>query len=164
MIKFIKFFQILSIIAFLPVLIFVYSYLPEQIILTSDRLGYLGSFISREIFFYSVLFLFAISNLLCISLGRALKQLPARQSITGTAVFYNQASKEGIIAWLKSFCIILNSLFIFGTVYIGMLNNDEANQGTQYNFLLYIGPILVLIWFLLFVFIIIRRPSNKEIY
>jgi len=164
MIKFIKFFQLLSIIIFLPVLIFVYSYLPEQVTLTSDRTGFLSDSISRETFFYTVLFLFALSNILCISLGRALRLLPARQSFTGMAVFYNQASKDGIIAWLKGFSIVLNSLFIFGTIYIGMLNNEEANQGIQYDFLLYIGPILILIWLLLFVFIILRRPNNKEIY
>lgn len=163
MIKFLKLFQILSILFFLPLLLIVYAYLPEQVILTADHIGYLN-LISKETFFYAVLFLFVITNALCISLGRALKQLPARQSVSGSAVFYNMESKNGIIAWLKSFCIILNTLFIFGLVYIGMLNNEEAIKGTNYNFFFYTGPILVLIWLLLFVFIILRRPKNKEIY
>jgi hypothetical protein len=162
MIRFIKLFQIISILFFLPVLLIVYAYLPEQVGLTTDRMGLLGNQISRETFFYSVLFLFVISNILCISLGKALKQLPARQSLSGNAIFYNSASKNEIISWLKSFCIILNALFIFGTIYIGMLNNEEAVQGKSYNFLFYIGPILIIIWILLFVIVILRRPKNSE--
>lgn len=164
MIRFIKFFQIISIVFFLPVLILVYAYLPEQVGLSADRYGVLGNLIDRETFFYGVLLLFVISNVLCISLGKALQKLPARHSDEGTALFYNAPSKMGILVWLKSFCIVLNLMFIFGLSYIGMLNNEEAISGREYNFLLYIGPILVLIWLLLFVFIILRRPKNQEVY
>ncbi|MDQ3394460.1 MAG: hypothetical protein M3512_10170 [Bacteroidota bacterium] len=163
MIRFIKFFQILSIIFFLPVLIFVYAYLPDQVVFSSARSGLAGTVISRETFFYGILILFVLSNILCIALGRAILQLPARETISGAPIFFNEASKGGVIAWLKSFCIVLNAFFIFGAMYIGMLNNEEEIQSTNFNFLIYIGPILILIWLLLFVFIILRRPKNEDL-
>ena len=156
--RFIKLIQIFSIIIFLGVLILVYAYLPQQVGFTVDRSGFINDHISREYFFYGMLVLFVISNILCIGLGKALEQIPAQHKTPqGGTVFFNAATKNAIIGWIKSFCIILNAVFIFGLMYIGMLNNTESIKGGNFGIFLFIGPVLVIIWILMLVFIIIRQ-------
>lgn len=160
--RFIKLIQIISIIIFLGVLVLVYAYLPQQVDFTIDRSGLFAETISREFFFYGMLAIFVISNILCIGLGKALEQLPAQHKKPGGgAVFFNAATKNAIIGWIKSFCFILNAVFIFGLMYIGMLNNADSIKGDNFGLFLFIGPVLVIIWLLLLVFIILRQKIKS---
>jgi hypothetical protein len=161
--RFIKLLQIISVIIFLGVLILVYAYLPQQVGFSIGRSGLLSENISREYFFYGMLAAFVISNILCIGLGKALEQLPARTATPGRgAVFFNEATKNAVIGWIKSFCFILNAVFIFGLMYVGMLNNAESIKGNNFGLFLFIGPVLVVIWLLLLIFIIIRQKIKSS--
>ncbi|CAN5626139.1 hypothetical protein BH23BAC1_BH23BAC1_39690 [soil metagenome] len=144
------------------VLVLVYAYLPQEVGFTMDRSGLLAEQISREYFFYGMLAMFVISNILCIGLGKALEQLPAQHATSGGGtVFFNSVTKNAVIGWVKSFCFILNAVFIFGLMYIGMLNNAESIKGNNFGLFLFIGPILVIVWILMLIFILIRQKIKS---
>jgi hypothetical protein len=158
--RFIKLIQIISVVIFLGVLIIVYAYLPQEVGFSQDRSGLLIHQISKEYFFYGMLTMFVISNVLCIGLGKALEHLPTRTATSGGGtVHFNAATKNAVIGWIKSFSFILNAVFIFGLMYIGILNNIESIKINNFGFFLFVGPVLVVIWLLMLVFILLR-PKN----
>lgn len=130
--------------------------------MTKDREGVFTETISKEVFFYSTLFLFVVANILIVSLSRVLETIPAVSSASGTPKFFNSGSKNAIIAWIKSFGFVINALFIFSLIYIGMLNNIENFQRSDFNFLFYLGPILVVIWLIALIGILSKKYDHYD--
>ena len=138
--KVLRIIKFLTIVLFLITILAVYAFLPMEVSLYIDNIV-----VSKETFFYTVLILFCILNFLFSSLAWFYKRLKAKD-----------AKKQSIQDWTVSLPVPINWYIIFIVAYIGMINNTESVDVGSYTYLLYMGPLLVIIWVVAFVRILIQ--------
>lgn len=134
-----------SVIIFLGVLMFVYAYLPKDVVLS-----FIDNTINKETFFYIVLGLFVLVNLLFTVVVILNKNL----SIGGTSV-----KKQNLINWVTSLPVMVNLYLTFMIGSIGIINNANNFQGSYYSYLNYLGPILLFSWILALIFILTKKDQ-----
>lgn len=141
--KFVNLAWVLTFLLFFAVLMLSYAFWPEQL-----RVYELvaGLDVTREAFFYGALSLFVLVNLAAFVLRRMLEALPISSSIYAR----NEAFKERIIAWFGGLVSAVNVCLITLVGYISLFNNQEDYSMSNFNFIVYIGPLLLLLcvfWF-----------------
>ncbi|MGB3466080.1 MAG: hypothetical protein WBA74_12455, partial [Cyclobacteriaceae bacterium] len=122
----------------------VYAYLPEQTALFVDNIV-----IDKAVFFYASLILFFLINFLFSALG----------------FLYNRAKepnakKQSIRDWLLSLPVAINFYMIFIIAYIGVINNGNAFDPGTYGYLLYLGPLLLVVWIVAFAKILLTPAAE----
>lgn len=149
MIKAIKFVQILSIILFLIVLSLGYAYLPVRVQLLPYSRELL---VPRDFFFYLAGGLFlALYIITSIFMQFTLNSI---QKLTN----------EITAVWWRALPVAIN---IYLTLLVGftvVFNNPESIPTTNYNYLNYMGPIILLFWLVGFVVSLVqsRRTSSSS--
>lgn len=141
--KFVNLAWVLTFLLFFAVLMVSYAFWPEQL-----RVYELiaGLDVTREAFFYGALSLFVLVNLAAFVLRRMLEALPISSSIYAR----NEVFKERIIAWFGGLVSAVNVCLITLVGYISLFNNQEDYSMSNFNFIVYIGPLLLLLcvfWF-----------------
>ncbi len=141
--KFVNLAWVLTFLLFFAVLMLSYAFWPEQL-----RVYELiaGLDVTREVFFYSALSLFVLVNLAALILRRMLEALPIASSIYAR----NEDFKERIIAWFGGLVAAVNICLITLVGYISLFNNQGDYSMSNFNFIVYIGPLLLLLcvfWF-----------------
>lgn len=132
-------------LGFFAALVLSYAFLPEQVGIHANDIGDADEFISKETFFYTALVVFAVSNMVYFFFIRMMDAIPA----TSGFYFKNDNFKENITGWFAAFITIINLFLIFATAYIALFNNQGDYQMSQFNYLVYIAPILIvfsLVW------------------
>ena len=105
-----------------------------------------GVAITREVFFYTALTLFVLVNLAAVVLRRMLEALPTSSDIYAN----NESFKERVTAWFGGLTSAVNVCLITLVAYISLFNNQADYSISSFNFLVYIGPVLLLVcvfWF-----------------
>lgn len=149
MTKVIKLLYALSIPVFLINLLYVYAFLPDYVGIYFDQGGEAEMTVSKTDFFYSALGLFILTNGL-ILLFRRMKRGQLNLSktefsdMTGTEVFYH---------WLNGLSFVINVIYTFSIMFIGMFHSSEHFDITDYVALIYIGPVLLVGWVFWFIYL-----------
>lgn len=143
--KVLKVIKFLTIIIFLIVILTVYAKLPEKTLLFISDLT-----VTKESFFYITLILFFVINFLFSALSWL-------YSKTKTSDSKRQSLRE----WLTSLPVAINFYIIFLVAYIGELNEPAGGAAESYKYLLYLGPLLIVVWLIAFAKIILT-PAIKS--
>lgn len=139
---------ILSIIAFLAVLLFNYAYLQDPV--SVYKSGVENIFISRENFFYSGLGIFLFTNIVCISFSRLI-------GIKG--IIRQAAFKSNLLIWFNGLALIINVFFILTAFFVSALNNAEFIAADRFYLLVYPMLALMTIWMLSLVVVFLKRKT-----
>ncbi|MEM9834509.1 MAG: hypothetical protein AAF944_28035 [Bacteroidota bacterium] len=157
--KFVKLAWILTFLGFLTALSLSYAFLPPEVGLQADTSGNPEQFIYRETFFYVSLATFVVVNIICLVFSRVLGALPE-----SSAVFYRSALfKARIRDCFGAFTTVINIFLICIISYISLFNNQGDYQIGQFNWIMWMGPLLfvgVLVWFI--VILLSPKPINTK--
>ena len=142
--KVLKILKFLTVVLFLITILSVYAFLPREVSL------YIGDLqVSKEYFFYASLILFCVLNFLFSSLAwfyqRIKEENPKRQQLKD---------------WLTSLPVPINGYLLFMIAYIGIINNPESVNPDSYAYLLYLGPVLVVIWVVAVIRILMQSKNS----
>lgn len=137
-------------VGFFVALMLSYAFLPEQVGIHANRIGDADEFITKETFFYTGLIVFAVSNIIYFFFIRVMDAIPASSGF----YFNNGYFKKNITGWFAGFVAIINLFLILATSYVALFNNQGDYQINQFNFLIYVAPVLAIgsvVW-LIFIF------------
>ena len=153
MLKLFRLLWVITALAFFAALVLSYAFLPDRVGILADEEGIANEFVSKETFFYGALGIFVVINLLgSIFLG-LLTAVPA----TSGFYFRSDDFKENITSWFSTFISIVNIFLTTATLYVSLFNNQGDYTISEFNFLIYIAPLLLAVSFLWLVYIIARR-------
>lgn len=141
--KFVNLAWTLTFLLFFAVLMLSYAFWPEQL-REYELIADLD--VTREVFFYGALSLFVLVNLAALVLRRMLEALPVSSSVYAR----NEAFKGRIIDWFGGLVAAVNICLITLVGYISLFNNREDYAMSNFNFIVYLGPVLLLLcvfWF-----------------
>lgn len=153
--RLIKFTWFLTTLLFLGVLLWEYAYLPQNVGILADPEGAPVEFISRENLFYVVLAIFSFSNAVIFALRKLIlvsMQPNEKREVPGKA-----GLKYDLSDWLLAFAASLNIFLIFGIIYLGFYNNSSGINLSAYGPLVYGGPIIMGILFLVLIYILLKK-------
>ena len=143
--KFLKFFITVSIIVFLVALLIVYAFLPDPIGILFNENGLAIYEMSKDTFFYSVLFLFVISQIILILFKRGV-------------MFKTKLKFSNIITWFLGFHLSINLFIILMLAFIGLANNAVDYTFSSIQFISYLAPLLVIVWLVMLpVFLLLKK-------
>jgi len=154
--KFVGFFKTTSWLLFLGALLWSYAYLPTQVTYRYDNLGDVLAVTSKSNFFFASLAIFLIANIVCIIFLRTLKKIDSSDDGVGLR---NRALKKDISMWVDGFMGILNFFFSISVFLISNLNGAREFQGLFIGVLIYLGPLLILLW----IFYLIQLITKKRV-
>ena len=143
--KVIKTFWGVSLLATLACLLFVYASLPDQVGYESDQVGQPVAFVTRDTFFYIMLSILAVANVL----------------FYGLVHYANSRFRGGLLvtlqSWSFSFATVLNAFFAVAMLFINTFNSGEKFNYQNLGYLIYITLGLIMIWLLSLPFIVIKK-------
>lgn len=152
MISIVKAVRVISSLGFLGVLLFVYAYLPDTVKLPLDYLEVKEITMQKGSLFYTIIGVFALVSMVSFFVTRMINTLPATE----------MDFKRNLNSWSISFMAIINIFLIFSLIIISIINDSESTVSSHYSVLAYIGPILLVLWLVLLVFLISRRVMVKN--
>ena len=153
MLRFFRLLWVFTALIYFAALMLSYAYLPELVGIQTDAEGVPYEFIERDTFFYFGLGFFIIANLLGSILLSVLTSVPE----TSGFYFKSENFKEGVTSWLSAFIAIINVFLTSAVMYIALFNNQGDYRMSQFNWLIYVAPILLFFSLVWLVSIIIRR-------
>lgn len=114
----------LSLLAVLTVFMFVYASLQETVSVQE------GVVLSREAFFYLVLFLLAIINV----------------SVFIFMKLYKKETEQDFLSWILGLIIAINIFFVVALNFINLYNSNEKFEYSRLGFIIYGSIFLIMIW------------------
>jgi hypothetical protein len=153
MLKVFRLLWVFTAIIFFAALVLSYAFLPDRVGVLADAEGIANEFVSKEIFFYSALAIFAVVNLM----GSVFLGLLTAVPFTSGFYFRSEAFKENITSWFSTFISIVNVFLITATLYVSLFNNQGDYTISDFNFLIYIAPLLLAASLFWLVIVIARR-------
>ena len=143
--KFLKFFTNISIVIFLLTLLLVYAFLPNPLGILFDKNGIIAHELSKNTFFYITLFLFVTIQIILILFKRR------------SGIKLN-IQRPYINSWLQGFHLTVNIFIILMLIFIGFANNAVDYSYGSISFLVYLAPLIVILWLLaLPVFMLLKK-------
>jgi len=132
-----------SLLAVLGTFMYVYASLPENVILQESESTFS---ISREVFFYIILALLALCNMLVFVFSK----------------LYSREGDQDFLTWFYGQIITLNFFFIIALSYASLYNSSEKFDYSRIAWVIYGSVGLMIVWALTWpVYAGIRRFSNK---
>jgi len=143
--KFLKFFTTVSIIIFLVALIIVYAFLPDPLGILFNENGLTIHEMSKDTFFYSILFLFVISQIILILFKKGV-------------MFKTKLKRPNIITWFQGFHLSINLFIILMLMFIGLANNAVDYSFRSIQFISYLAPLIVIVWLVILpIFLLLKK-------
>lgn len=159
--RLVKFFWYISIIVFLITLLFVYAYLPGRVGVHADPAGIPDYYIDKATFFYTSIALFLLANIPLFILRRLLQKHWAESHVATQKSVGRLSLQKDLSNWLLSLATALNIFFIIGVVYLGIFNNAEGLDMWKFAPVVYAGPLLIGILFIVLLYIFFKkRPAR----
>ncbi|MCV9386113.1 hypothetical protein [Reichenbachiella ulvae] len=152
MVKAIKFCYLISIPLFLAVLLYYYAMLPDQLSLYFEGESSVFN-LSKGNFFYSAIGLFILTNGIII-IYRQLAQSQVDQSLID---FADMNRQESLYHWVQGLSLMFNVVYILSIIYIGLFHSKENFDITDYNILVYLGPIFIVLWIFWFFYLLATK-------
>lgn len=141
MISAIKVLNVFSTLLFAAILLLVYAYLPVSVDLNIDGV----SPVHKQTFFYQLLVLFVVLNILLrVTLNLGLRR------------------QAGLFkSWATGLIFIVNFYFTLLIGFVGVWNNAAHVSPEGYGYLNYIGPVLILVWLFGLFFFAVKSKAEK---
>ena len=146
MIKIVGIIRALSIVLFLITLGLVYAYLPVTVKVLPNQVDLMLH--TSSVFYYAVAF-FVVINLFTWRLVRLTNPLLLLKRV------------DVVTAWFNALVPILNVYFSMIIAYMGVLNNPLSVSAQGFAYLNYIGPVLLLIWLVMFFYLSVNKKSTS---
>jgi uncharacterized membrane protein len=148
MTKLFRFFWYLSLLLFLGVLLYVYAAFSQEVRLQIADADYSYS---KEQFFYGSLALFAAVNVVFYYASKVVDKAGKSQgSLKGSSEI-----KIG----LDGLKVVVNITLISLMVFLGASSRSTAGAVSQYGWIVYIGPVLFIVWLIYAGFLTARRSK-----
>jgi len=142
--KLLKAFWFLSMLATLVALLYVYASLPQEVLVQDDTEARVV--ISNELFFYLAMLLIAISNALVFVMAKVFK------------------TNEELRVWFFGLIIALNIFFIIGMNFISLYNSEEKFDYDRIAVIIYGSLALIILWAGAWpVYVIFKRFNLKSL-
>lgn len=141
--KLVGFIRTVSYLIFLGVLIWAYASMAAQVTYRFDGDGSALEVVNKDTFFFASVGIFLLANVICIVFLQTLKKIKTTEDGQGIR---NRSLKLDVITWVKGFAGILNIMFTTIVFFLGFMNMNELKMDAL-SVYIYIGPILLIIWF-----------------
>lgn len=138
MLKVVNLVKVFSAIIFLGTLSWVYAYMP--IMVKMDEEGVTQ--VHKENFFYGGIILFVVINAIILFIQNILNK---------------RVSSELLKSWVGGFTFVFNLYLSFIIGFLGVLNNATHIPPSNYYYLNYLGPILILAWLIVLIFLVLKN-------
>ncbi|MCC5920738.1 MAG: hypothetical protein LAT68_10605 [Cyclobacteriaceae bacterium] len=146
----------LSMLLFLAIFLYAYSFLPDRVAISVDTEGVKDTFITKDQFFYFGIGAFVISNLLFAAMANIVQS----SAIRANSFLHSEEFRDQVYSWLISFNFAMNMFFASIGAYLSFFNNSEYLPGKSYGYITYFGIAFVLIWLLLLAWLFVNRISG----
>ncbi len=147
--RFLKLFWVITCIAFMVVLFYVYAYLSETLTVANEMT------FGRSEFFYLLLGVFGVLALLLYAIRRFFELHPSFENDTTTF-------QTDLVNWLISFSGVVNVVLILGMVFVAIDNNPDGMRHRIPSFIVYFGPALIGIWAVLLVVVLGKKVMARD--
>ncbi len=149
------FFRNITWLGFLGALLWSYAVFADAITYRIDTLGNALGIADKNTFFFSALGIFIVVNAVCAGFIYVLKKIKTSEDGEGIR---NRSLKLDLISWTKGFAGVLNVFFIISIFFIGYMNYSENFRVESLGYSIYLGPLLLVIWF----FYLVKLLSKKR--
>jgi len=141
--KFVGFFRTVSYLFFLGALLWSYAYMVGQIDYGMDLSG--APLIDKNTYFFAAVIIFLLVNIIISWFLKNLKKIKSSPDGRGLR---NYSLKQDLLVWFKGFGGIVNLVLALIMFFIGLMNLAESQQAFTLGFYVYLGPILLIGWFI----------------
>ncbi len=142
--RFGKAFYFLSVALFIFLLLYFYSAMPEQVSYSFDENGLSGDRLSKSSFFYGMIALFIILNVVVLLPPKLLET--GNHKGLGRIFPKGESYRDFFLAWFYSFGGMLNMSLVMLVFYTHAINNQEEIGASQFKFFFYLFPALFVLW------------------
>lgn len=156
--KFVGFFRSVTYLLFLAALLWSYAYMVGQVDYGLG-LGYDEPIMDKNTYFFSAVGVFLLVNLTISWCLKNLKKIKTSDSGSGLR---NYGFKQDLLVWFKGLGGILNLVLSMIMFFIGLMNIAESRNAMTLGFYVYLGPILLVAWFI-YLAIILSKSRTTEI-
>ncbi len=142
--RFGKAFYFFTLFAFVFLLLYFYSAMPEAIGYSMDEVGSIINRIPKSNFFYFMISLFVVLNLVVLIPP---KLLETKSHMGLSRIFpVGDDYRDYFLGWFYSFGGILNLSLIMMTFYTHSINNQNEIAASEFNVFFYLVPSLLVLW------------------
>lgn len=156
--RFIKFFWVVSLLGFLAALLFAFAGMPGQVDIALGSSVVSSVYLTRDIFFYTMVGMTLFTNGLLITVIRVLGLTSPLRYQEGQL---QHPFRITLSNWLGGIAAILNLFYGITSLIVSFYNNPGYSQPTHYNYLIYIGLFLIVFWVIGFLWTVLTRNSAK---
>jgi len=159
-IRFGKVFHFLTIVTFLFIFLYIYSAFSETVAYAIDSSGNFLSSIPKDSLFFIGLAIFLFCNLLIVIPAKLIENqvTPKIKMIFPKGDLF----RDYILAWFYSFAGILNISLSLIAFFIHRINHQEEVKASDFNFIYYLVPILLVLWILVLFWIFIQKVNHLK--
>lgn len=154
--KLIGFFRNVTILLFTGALIWSYAFMASQVNYRFDPAGDALGTANKDTYFFGAIVIFLLANVVCYYFTRVLKKINSTEDGTGIR---NKSLKNDLIVWIKGFAGVLNLFFSLILVFLGLMNMSADYNIKTLGFYVYLGPVMILAWFLYLAVILGKRRN-----
>lgn len=141
--KLLKAIWFLSMVGALGALLYVYASLPQDVVVQDA--GEAKVSISNEIFFYVMMILMAVTNVMVYIIAKVFK------------------GNEDLRTWFYGLITTLNIFFVIGLNFISLYNSSERFDYNRIAFVIYGSLALVILWAVSWPLYIIFKEKNSKL-
>ncbi len=154
MYRFASSFRIITLVIFLASLIYSYAAIPGDIFWGEGAFfGLVPATMSKSAFFFIALITSILINLIFIGL---IKNYDNRLRLAAGSPI----NLRIIPAWLHGLAGWLNVFFVLIVFYVGFTNSAEEMKLDNYDIMIFVGPILILLWFFYLPVLLMSKKAN----
>jgi hypothetical protein len=154
MLRFANSFRIIALVIFLISLIYSYAAIPGDIAWGEGAFfGLVPAIMSKSTFFFSTLLACIFINFIFIAL---IKNYDSKLKVTNGSPI----NLRIIPAWLHGLAGWLNIFFVLIVFYVGFTNSAEEMKSNNYDIMIFVGPILILLWFFYLPILLMSKKAD----
>ena len=142
--RFGKAFYYLTLFGFVFFLLYFYSAMAESVGYGLNEYGSVVNKVSKETFFYGMICLFAILNVLVLLPPKLLETKMHKKLHRISPI--GDTYRDYFLGWFYSFGGIINLSLSTMVFYTHAINNQEEIAANEFNFFFYLIPVFFLIW------------------
>lgn len=154
--NFTGFFRGVTWLIFLGALLWAYAYMTSSVTYRIDADGNSVGIVDRDTFFFAAVGAFLLVNVVCVGFINVLKKIKTTEDGEGIR---NRSLKLDIMGWTKGFAGVLNLFLTFTLIFLGYMNLSEEFMVEGMGFFIYLGPVLLVVWFFYLVKLITKKRN-----
>ena len=158
--RFAKVFYFITVVFFIVGFLYIYASLPEKVTYELSGDGSAGKELGRDTFFFVAMATFVVLNLMIVVPAKMVESnfsLRLRRILHAGDPFRDQ-----MLSWVYSFAGIFNINLIILDLYVSRINSFVGNESGWFNFIYYLGPVLLLLWILALFFLLGKRIKQIQ--